>query len=670
MTKIKWLPLLLALLMLFTMLCAGCGKNSDQTPADETPADTVPDETEPEPEPDPEPEPEPEPEDIAAISERAMNNFLAKITASGYVMDAKGYLKTSAYSDDVVLFDFEDNDMYNDFAVMSLNDEVFQGVLDGDAVTNVRFLTEGTAFEAATPKLPSYFLNDDISEGNIYNLFYNDTEDPMKFVSYDDTLKNLVRGFVGYSQMALNYMHEVYLILDQEDPTVAHIQVEVDDDEVARYYFDDIDLTIEFGGAQSDARVDAWLGAPEYPAARTGWTETDIFVFNSVFLPEYGEKAVPYVESASYALMVDEENFVTDDVVSIRDPHGTQEDVDAYIEVLKKNGFEEAVEDGVTCYRLLLREDTKCYSSIDVAYDNGLNVVASKYYDFPTYEGLDAVNGVVTPIGFPALDETEAVTDLNATDRRFESMEGWLYFYDYKTVLYVIGSYADYDQLKEYLDAYAVKLVNNGFEPVYVGEEEDGEVEYFRSADQSSTFRYHFEDDGETVTLLFKAEKVLTADEAKAILGEAGFPEFDMAAFTFGRNLKKFEKVMFGRDYESSIMAAMDFETTEEAEAFLDAFVASLEDDGFLRVPPSDLGSNKNNGYTNEDTGLGVGFDFYPAQDGNKAQIYFDFKSGIDFEAESEYGEDEGPNPILGSKTVEQITAILSGEAPLTMDGF
>ena len=661
-SRIKWLPLLLALVMVFALLCTACGKSGEDTQPEPEPADTTPDEpvTPDEPE-EPEEPAEPSPEEIAEISERAMNNFLAKILAGNYVMEAEGVIKTSAVSDDLVVFDYADDDLYRDFAVMSLNNEVFQCFLEDDGIRNVTFLTEGTALETSSVRLPSHWLDEEVSEGNIYNLFYNDTEDPMKFVSYDVNVQDQLRSAVGYGQIAVNYMHEVYLTLDQEDPTVAHITCEVDDDEVARYYFDDIDMVITFGGAESDARVDAWLNDPVYPDARTEWQYGDYFMFNSVFLSGLEDPLIPFPANASYAMQLNDETFYLDDEILVRDPHGTQEDVDSYIELLKAAGFEETESEDGTCYRRLLRDETKCYASAYVDYDDGLNIEVVKYYDFPTYEGLDAINGVVTAAGYPALSATEAMTDLTATDTRFEQTESWLYFYDYNTVLYVHGKYADYDAMQAYLDAYAEELLKNGFSDP---DDEESEVDYYVSADGSSSFRYHFEDDGETVILLFKSEKCLTADEGNAILTAAGFPAVDASAWTSGRDHKAFYKTMYGYDLTSAVTCTLHFANPEEAEAYLDAYVGQLEEDGFFHEPP--VYSRKAMGYNNEEKGLGVAFDYYP-EDGDGSGVYLEFKSGIDFNAEEEIEEEE-THPILGKTHEDTVWDVISGSDPLAWD--
>ena len=503
------------------------------------------------------------PAEAAEMSERAMQNFLDKILAGNYVMTSPGFMKASACSSDLVCFDYEDDELYSDFAVMSVNSEVFQGFFTDDGVENVSYLNEGTALEMAKKRLPACWLDEDVSGGNIYNVFYNDTENPLVFVSYDDGVKNQIRSMVGYGEVALNYMHEVYLTLDGEDPASAHLQAVVDDDEVARYYFDDIDITITFGDAQPDARAEAWMKAPVYPEGREGWTEGDIFIFNSIFLPGYGEQAIPYMPFASYALHVDDENFLTDDAVYIRDPHASEKNLEEYAAILKENGFEEHVQEDGTTYRRLLREESKCYSSISLEYDNGLNLTAKKAYDFPKYEGLGEINGLLKDLNCAQLPETEALTGFTAEDRKWEQTESWLYFYYYNAVLYVTSRYSDEEQAMQYLKAYVEALKAEGFTPHDDSQGEDA-VDYYQSPDESSNFRWHFEEDGETLVLLYKFEKQLDGAQAQAILSEAGFPQIDFSHYLNGRDLAKFQKTMYDRDYTPAVSLTWRFDTAAE----------------------------------------------------------------------------------------------------------
>ena len=626
------LAVLLLLVLVLTALLGGCGKK-EETPDSSASESTSPASSEEaapegsaqEEQESTEPEPAGEPQEV--LSEKAMENFLQKL-GGNYMIESAGFLKTSAYSKDLVVFDYADDDAYNDFAVMGVNDEVFRAFLDADGVKDVSYIGEGDAVTAASSRLLNYWL--DAAEGNIYNLFYNDTEEPLQFVSYEDAVKKSVASFCGYGDNAIQKMHEVYLTLDAEDPSSAQIMAVVDDDPVARIYFDDVDVKVTFGEAEPDARAEAWMHSPVYPEARTAWDDSDIFIFNSVFLPGYGEDVIPFPPFASYALLLNDQDFVHEDQVEMRDPHATEDDVKNYAALLEENGFEKTEEDGETFYRRLLREETKCYTSVALAYNNGMDLIARKHYDFPTYDGLGAVNEKIAERNYRALPETDVLTDLHATDRASESTESWMYFYTYDMMLYVDAHFDDYEAAVGYLDAYAEELQEkDGYTPVYVIDEEDGEIDYYSSPDGSQSFRYHFsEEDEETVTLLFKAEQFVTAPEAEARLAEAGFPAIDLAAADSLRDHTKFYKTQYGLTYKTVLTISLPFESSEKAEAFLDEYVAALEEKDFLRMPPSDMGSNKNNAYIAEEAGLAVGFDYFPADETNeKACVYFDFRA-------------------------------------------
>ena len=309
----------------------------------------------------------------AEISEKAMDNFLAKIKDGNYTIDAKDYLKTYVCSGDLVWFDYAEDDMYTDFAVMSVDNESFQGTLGGNGLEDVVFIGEGKAIEAASSRLPNYWLDEYVSEGNIYNLFYNDQ---LTFVSYEDAVKQTMASLAGYGDNAVRLMEEVYLVLDKMTPTNAHLKAVVNDDQVARVFYDDIDIEITFGKAESNSDAEAWLKSPVYPEARKEWNDMDIFVLDSVFFYGYGEDAVPFPTFASYAMQNDMEDFWLEDRVYIRDSKATEKDMADYPALLVKNGFEAAKEDGKTVYRKLLREEYQCYSEIELDYDGGIDLVA------------------------------------------------------------------------------------------------------------------------------------------------------------------------------------------------------------------------------------------------------------------------------------------------------
>ncbi len=553
-------------------------------------------------------------------SEKAMENFLNKLDEGNYVMEAKDYLRTTVSSKDQVVFEYAE-DMYTDFAVMSLNSEVFQGVLDGDKVDEIRFVCDGQAIDAAKKKLPNAWI--DLSDGNIWNLFYNIQEEPLKFVSYDDSLKQNVLALVGYGENLLRLMHEVYLELDSEDPSTARIQAEMDEDMVARISPDDVDIQITFGSAQSNPAADAWLNNPSYPEARDGWNETDEFIFNSVFLPGYGLEAIPFPTSSSYALTVDEENFVMDDEVYIRDSHASKQDIADYAAKLIAEGFsevKETAEDGSekTYYRKLLREAYKCYSSICLEYNDGMDLTAKKYYDCPAYDNLDDINKVIKAAAYPELEDSENFTSYLAKDKANEMTESWLCFFSYDLGLYVDIDYQDYEETMNYLKAYEETLAGEGFTPVKA--EDEDEADYYASPNGFCSFRYNFAEDGK-VSLLFKSEKYISPSEAEKMIADAGFPKVGLSEPITCRDLREFRKIRYGTDMKAYITVSQEYESAEKAEAFLSGLEAALNKDGFDRENPDVVGSLKQIVIYNEAKGMYVGIDYFPEQ----AQVNLDF---------------------------------------------
>lgn len=592
------------LLISFLLLCmslTSCTKNEPEDSSAVTPESV-----------------EPEPQDNGETAETAMNNFLKKVEEGNYTINAEGFLKTSVYSNDLVWFDYVE-DLYDDFTVMRVNDEVFRGVLTEDGVTDICFLGEGLATDAIKSRLLNYWLDESVSDGNIYNLFYNQQDEPLTFVSYDDMVKQTLVAFAGYGDSALRLMEEVYLEMDDVDPSEVHLKAVVNDDVVARVFYDDIDVTVTFGNAEDNAAAEAWMSNPVYPEAKEGWDDTDVFILNSVFLPGYGEEAVPFPAFASYAMKIDEENFVADDRVYIRDSKASESDMEEYINLLLKEGFTEA-EDHV--YRRMLREEYNCYSSIALEYDKGVNLTANKYYDFPVYNGLDAANTVIESLGYLPLPSSDNFENIKATDRANELTESWLYFFTYDSVLYVDMDYKDYDATLAYIKDYEKALADAGFLPVYIDDTE--EIDRYESENEFNSFQYHFGDDN-TVSFLFKAEKYIVPDEAEKLIQEAGFPPIELQEPIACRNLTKFEKAQYDFDYKLFLALSQTFENAQAAEEFLTSYEAALNDRGYGRVSPDEVGSLKQIAIYNEDEGMLVGIDFFEQED--NTLVNFDFKA-------------------------------------------
>ena len=579
-------------------------------------------------------EPQPaEPADArsnAEISEAAMENFLKKAEAGNYTI-AGEEVKGSVCSEDLVIYfrpiRYDDVD-YDGFAVMTVNgNETFLGWLGEDGITNLSFVAQGKAQDLAADgseiqnfntKLPEYWL--EVTDGNIWELFYNDVDNPLLFVSNADEVKALVQLYGNIGDMAMTRMQEVYLELDAEDPSSAHLRTSFSE---GYPNLADVDILITFGEADSDPRAEAWMNDPDraYPAAPTEWG-TDEIHLNAVFLPGYGLTAVPFPDFATYAFTLDEGAVLEFDEIRVRDAKATEADMQAYAAKLLEKGFTAAAdEDGNPCYRLLLREAYQCYSAIYLTYDDGVELLAKKYYEFPQYSGLEEINGQLTAAGFTALPEKSGMSDFAGEDRASEITESWIYFFDYKLGLFVNFKYADRAAAEAYVQSYIDSLI--GFEPDADGEDEEyeeaedylGAEEAVRFADLKDenvfyrcvtpegqkTFKYMFNEDGETVSFLFKAEKYVAPDEVKSILAAAGFPEIGLDAFASCRDFKLFHQMMYGLENETDLSLSLCFETAEAGDAFLDQYVTALRDEhGFDILNPGTINMNREIAYGKE----------------------------------------------------------------------
>ncbi|MBR5701201.1 MAG: copper amine oxidase N-terminal domain-containing protein [Oscillospiraceae bacterium] len=593
-------------------------------------------------------EPQPaEPTDArsnAEISEAAMENFLKKAEAGNYMI-AGEEIKGSVCSEDLVIYfrpiRYDDVD-YDGFAVMTVNgNETFLGWLVEDGITNLSFVAAGKAQELAADgaeiqdfdsKLPEYWL--EVTDGNIWDLFYNDVDDPLRFVSSADEVKALVRLYGNIGDMAMSRMQEVYLELDAEDPSCAHLRTSFSE---GYPNLADVDILITFGEAESDPRSEAWMKDPDraYPEARTEWGMDEINL-NAVFLPEYGPIAVPFPDFATYAFTLDVNAVLEEDLIRVQDAKATEADMQAYAAKLLEKGFTAATdEDGDPCYRLLLREEYQCYSSIYLTYDDGVELVAQKYYEFPQYTGLEAINGQLTAAGFAALPEKSGLSDFTGEDRANEMTESWLYFFDYDLGLYVDFKYADRAAAEEYVQGYIASLT--GFEPDYEGEDEDyEEAEDYLGAEEAKkfaalqdedvfyrsetkegqkTFKYRFNEDGGTVSFLFKAEDYVAPEELKTLLAEAGYPEIGLDAYSSCRDFRMFRKTMYGQELLMDLALYLDFGTPAEAEAFLDQYITFLRDENdFDIINPANINMDKQVAYGKEIDGklLVFGLNYTP----------------------------------------------------------
>lgn len=566
-------------------------------------------------------------ESNAEISEKAMANFVSRLETGNYVVNIDSKKTTEVYSPDLVCFYYED-ERIEDEALMTLNNETFHAVLDEDSVGDISFLSTGNAIQLASYALPNYWITE--TEGNMFNIFYNNVDIPLEFVSYDDTVKLTLLSLAGYSTAALDLTHEVYMTLDAEDPSEVHFTAEVDDNPVTRIYYDDLDFTLQFGNASEDERVAAWMSAPVYPDTRTAWTEDDIFYLNSVFMPGYGEDAVPFPDFASYAMTLNEDVFDSRGEIYYTDAHAEKSDLNSYVKTLMEAGFTEAsgiLNDGstATVYRRVLREDYQCYVSIYPHMEEGFILEASVYYDEPAYNSRGEINGVITSYGFAELSDNEHLNGWNAVDHAASRSESWLYFFDYDLYLLASARIGSEDDAEAFLKEYCSRLSKMGFlETSSSSDPEEGISGKYQSADGFTVFRYWI-NDGETMSMEFRREKCVSSEGIVRLIKDAGIPVPSLSDAASGKDITRYYKVSQGFKGQLYLAVSQSFESVEDAEMFLDKYAAELDKAGYLETDPDNVGSLKQFVFYNEDADKYVALDYFPGEE--SADINFDFVS-------------------------------------------
>ena len=131
--------------------------------------------------------------------------------------------------------------------------------------------------------------------------------------------------------------------------------------------------------------------------------------------------------------------------------------------------------------------------------------------------------------------------------------------------------------------------------------------------------------DDDTVTLLYKAQHNIPAEEAETKIHALGFPEIDLSEPIVCRDLTLFRKMRYGLDEKGYFTVSQTYATVQEAEDFLSAYEAKLSAMGFDRVNPEVVGSLKQVAIYNEDKGMLVGIDFFEEDDG--VLVNYDFEA-------------------------------------------
>ena len=554
----------------------------------------------------------------AEISELAMNNFIKKLQAGNYVIGDPDTILTNAVSPEQIYFQYPHEGYPTVYAYMTYKGETFATMIENNVMDDIEFVSTDSAIDSVEQLVPNYWIN--VTDGNMFELFYNDVEKPLEFTSNDETVKYTLCCLGGYGQIALEQMEEVHMTFDSADPASVHFTASIPD--VGLYTFEDLDLTLKFGEAKGEPHIEEWFKKPVYPTVRTAWTLRDRSDMDLVFMRGYGKEAVPFPDFASYALILDPKAYDEYKGMCLLDSHATEQNVEDYKKVLLNNGYKEVQEtqdDGstVTVYRKLLREKYNAYAELYPCYDNGFVMKGIMHYEDPSYEGQAALSGVVQDHGFAGFADTDLFQGWAATDESASRSESLAYFFDYDLYMPFRLSFTDAAAAEAYWDDYGKKLQELGFEETYAAGEN---VREYRTPDDSKVHRTTFGEDN--VILEFKSETKLSAEEVNKMVADHGLPAAGLTGNVAGRDQAKYR-------YEISgfkglyVTATQYFENNAKAEAFLDDYTAVLEDAGYDMTNPQSMASPRMFLYLNSEEFKYVGFDYYPGDDG--ASVLFEF---------------------------------------------
>ena len=551
--------------------------------------------------------------DIAAnVSEAAMDNFLDLIEEGNYVIRADGYLSINVVSQDLVCGSY-DNSPNDNFTVMSLDNDVFYIDYYYGQIDTLMYVMQGNAIYASSERLPNQFNDVD----NIWDVFTNQAEAPLTFISSNATLKELFKFYAGIHGMGAPVVTQVSMVLDNVYPSVVHLIATFETDPGDGYIHD---VTISFGGAVGEELAIAWMNDTnrEYPEALTDWggyTQT----INQVFLPGYADIAIPFPTFASYALSLvytGEENTDNGDII-ITDPKYGPLAALAYASILNDNGFTQDENDNYH-FTKVIRADTTCTSNIDISFDNGFTITAYKTYDFPEYDTLNDINTVITEKGFLQLTSNENLNNWYAIDTHYYSIESFNYLFNYDLMLEVRCGFESESEMDSYLTTYTNALISDGFKFV------DDEQDYWESKTQAGvkSFRYRYLD-GNTITMLFKSEAYMSPAATNTFIASMGFPTLDNLSTILdeSKDSTMYNNIQHGKDWEKSLTIYLTFESAAACESYLATYFLALSELQFGEYSQAATGISKQMVFAQFDLNLGIGIDAFEGS--NEANIIF-----------------------------------------------
>ena len=545
--------------------------------------------------------------------EVAMENFFDKLAACDYSISSD-FISISVYSEDLVYFDYADV-LKTDCAYMTVNEnETFYCEIADNALIedSISFYDDSVAADAIFGQLPYCWVY--VSEGNIWNSFTNVVEEDLKYLIINNDVKlQIAESYAGIGTMFLSRVDEAYLTLDKEDPTTANILLSFTEQEYQPLA--DVEITISFGVERpSVLPTDSWANDPEraYPDPQTEWNSADEVAFVVVFNQGYDieTELLPFPDFATYAFKRDAAAVQNLKQIRIRDSRATEKDLADYVKKLKDNGFKEAVEaysDGtvIDCYQKQVDDfgdGFYSYSSVTLGFDDGIDIVCKKYYNYKTYEGIEDINALIESKRFVALSQKEGISDYKAYDFTFEYVEGLAGLFAYDLVLDVEMAFDDPDTAEKYVGDYLALLTESGYTTkngvnyVYETEENQNKFEYNPGYVTAGVLQFRF-----------KSQVYLGDEQANAAITEAGFPSVELEKYdSTTKEITSTYRYLYNLVHDKVYLVTLTFDTVDDAYDFLDLYLDGkllpneyyMVDPMRVKVPYKDLA------YYNEDKGL------------------------------------------------------------------
>jgi len=501
--------------------------------------------------------------------EVAMDNFVEKVKDANYVIKGEDF-ETSVYSKNQVTLRY-DREGYADYAIMSVNEEVFQAKITGNNLSNITFVDYNEAHTACSNKLYTinYIVN--MSFGNMFDIFTNITDEDGKYVTNSVYAREFIMTAGGYSPQIESAMQEIYLTFDSEDVNEAHLTTKFYN---AVSHIDiDVDFKITFGNAKSFAPVDAWLKNPVYPEAQTDWSLNQLGALEFVFClypDEDVTKYVPFYEGASYAVYFDYDVIKVSDSAYIYDKHVSESNVALYKEKLVNDyGFTLINEDDEEYYQKTLRSESNSFVRIYIEYDEGIQIYPKIYFDTYKTGDADEINSKLQTNGFVTLNKI--FNEIYAEDVLYKEMEAYLHISEYDLVYMVDLYFEALEEADQYLNSYLEDLVTSGFS------EKQGEFGvYYEDSYSEKKVWYNIDDN--LVQFKFKADKVYSFDDINTILSDSDFENIGTndVIHMSSKDMKDFEYIKNSQDFDVYREVMLYFEDTDTLDSYLDAYEAIL----------------------------------------------------------------------------------------------